>query len=45
MNSPAMQNLTQKLMSDPAILQMMSDPQEMEKMMKDMEKMGIKPPF
>jgi hypothetical protein len=28
MNSPNMQKLTEKLMSDPAILQMMSDPSQ-----------------
>jgi hypothetical protein len=28
MNSPNMQKLTEKLMSDPAILQMMSDPNQ-----------------
>jgi len=45
MNSPNMMKLTEKLMSDPAILQMMSDPNQVNKMMDDMKKMGVKPPY
>lgn len=45
MKSPKMMQLTEKLMSDPAILQMMSDPSKVNKMMEDMQKMGIKPPY